>query len=158
VTFKGGGTVYFGGNVIYSSGTIINQPDSTIVIAHTLFIAGGATFKNLSLSGTPTIQGELIVMGTTSDPNAVACPVLGCVANFLGNGTPEGLVYAPFGNVQIGGNGNQNGAVFAGTTPNQTGGTIDFHGCGVSGGFTSNGIFPGGAHDGTWRIAAYWEY
>jgi Tfp pilus assembly protein PilX len=173
VTFSGAGasttsTIYINGNVSISgnSGFMNNAGtnatgNDVIVVSGSISITGQSFYQNLSQTGSliiyATDTGNCVQ--TFSPPTLPTYPnPTGCAAAMAGNAKPAGLVYAPFGSINLQGNGNELGAFDAGTTPTQSGGAIYLNGGGVAGGFTAA---PSAFHNppsGLYAIKAYWEY
>jgi type II secretory pathway pseudopilin PulG len=160
--FSGGSVVYINGNVNLSGSTgggINNQANNIVVITGSITITGNAAFNN------PSNKGVLVIYGTDSGQCAVAyvypagnANPTGCAADFGGNALPAGLVYTPYGSINLRGNGNQTGSFDSGTTPDQSGGYVYLNGGGSGGGFTSSPAALLNPPTGLWHIVAYWEY
>jgi hypothetical protein len=108
IQFNGGGTVYINGNVTISGhGSMINENGSLIVV--------NGTWASSGLSQPTGGGGQLMVLA--SDPNTQTCASGGggCAVTITGNSDVNvGLIFAPYGSVQMAGNGAITGAVVAG--------------------------------------------
>ncbi len=138
VAFIGGGTVYIDGSVnISGQGGLWNVGPGIIVVAGA-FQASGQYFNSTNL-------GQLVVFGT------------GTAISLKGQSAPAGLIYAPFGSIELIGNGSAMGSLNSGTTPLQSGGDISFKGGGSGGGFAKS-VVSTALSDGELRTTSYWEY
>lgn len=157
IAFRGGGTVFIDGNVnISGQGQFFNVGNGTIVVEGALSTSGQGAYANNSDTG------QIIVFAKdapTCQPPAQPFPSepTGCAISLTGISRPSGLIYAPFGSVLVAGNGNELGAIDAGTSPSAGGGSVYFFGGGSSGGFTAVPV-PTAPVDGEVKITAYWEY
>jgi hypothetical protein len=110
IEFDGGGTIYINGNVTISGkASLLNAGGSLIVVNGTFSSSGQG-----GLSVTTGTDGQLMVLA--SDPNATTCAAGGggCAVLIGGNGSNVGLIFVPYGSIQMAGNGTITGALRAG--------------------------------------------